>query len=134
MHMPFGMDMGSDQNEGSMGSDTVMTAVPGHSMYMFPSLEMPTQRIEQATEPEMKTGATHDNSKSVSSCTRETCSQVSDSASPPGADHIQPSSLHRMAISISSPPNVWFTFHWIRPGTPPPKFLTADRLLTTLRI
>jgi hypothetical protein len=134
MSMPPGMDMGSDHSESSMGPDTAMSAVPGHSMSMSPQQEMATQRFEEATRPEMKTRAMHDHSKSVSSCTHETCSQVSASASPPGADHPQPNFLHRVAISISSPANLWITFHWIRPGTLPPELLTVDRLVTTLRI
>ena len=132
--MPPGMDMGSDHSEDSMGPETVMNAIPGHSMSMSPQQEMVTQRFEQATEPEMNTGATQDHSKSMSSCTHETCSQVSTSVSPPGADHSQPNSLHRVAISISSPANLWITFHWIRPGTPPAKILAVDHLTTTLRI
>jgi hypothetical protein len=132
--MPPGMDMGSDHSEGSMGSETDMNAIPGHSMPMPLTQEMATRRFEQATKPEMRTVATHDHSKSVSSCTHGTCSQVSASASPPGADHSQPNSLHRIAISISIPVNLWIAFHWIRTGTPRSKLLTADRLVTTLRI
>jgi hypothetical protein len=134
MSMPPGMDMGADHSESSMGPDAVMNATPIHSMSMSRQQEMVTRRVEQATAPEIKTGATQDHSKSMSSCTHETCSQVSVSASPPGADHSQPNSLHRVAIAISSPANLWITFHWISPGTPPPKLPTADRLVTTLRI
>jgi hypothetical protein len=134
MSMPPGMDMGSDQSEGSMGPNTVVNAMSGHSMSMSPQQEMVNQRFEQTSAPEMKTGATQDHSKSVSSCTHETCSQVSTSASPPRADHSQPNSLHRVGISISSPANLWISFHWIGPGTPPPQLLTADRLVTILRI
>ena len=134
MSMPPGMSMGSDHTEGSMEPDTVMNAMPGPSMSMSPQQEMVTQRFEQVTGPEMNTGATHDHSKSVSSCTRETCSQVSASASPPGADHSQPNSLHQIAILISSPANLWISFHWIQPGIHLPKLLAADRLVIALRI
>jgi len=134
MSMPPGMDMGSDQTESPMGPDTIMSATPGHSMPMSPQQEMTTRRLEQVSKLEMRTGAMHDHSKSVSSCTHETCSQVSASASPPGADHSQPNSLHGIASSISSPVNLWTDFYWVRLGNSPPKLLPANRLVTTLRI
>ena len=134
MSMPPGMDMGSDQTESPMGPDTVMSATPGHSMPMPPQQGMATRRLEQVSKPEMRTGAVHDHSKSVSSCTHETCSQVSISASPPGADQSQPDSLHRIASSISSPVNLWTDFHWVRLGNSTPDIIPADCLVTTLRI
>ena len=134
MSMSPGMDMGSDQTESSMGPDTVMSATPGHSMPMSPQQEMATQRLVQLSKLEMRTDAAHDHSKSVSSCSHETCSQISASASPPGADHSQPNSLHQIAINISSAANLGIIFHSIRLGTTPPKHLTAYRLVTTLRI
>jgi hypothetical protein len=134
MSMPPGMDMGSDQTGGSMRPDTVMNATSGRSMSMSTQQEKASQRFERATAPDMNTGAAQDHSKSVSSCTHETCSQVSTSASPPRADHSQPNSPHRVAIGNSSPANLWTSFHWIRPGTPLPQLLTADRLVTILRI
>jgi hypothetical protein len=134
MTMPPRMDMGSDDGESSMVPDTVTNAMPGHSMFLSPQQEMAIQGIEQATKPEMSTGAMQDHSKSVSSCTHETCSQDSVSASPPRPDHSQLDSLHWIAISISSPVNLWVSFHWIRPGTSPPKLLADGRLIPTLRI
>jgi hypothetical protein len=134
MSMPPGMDMGSDHSEGSMGPETDMNTIPGHSMSMSIQQEIAIQRSEQATERELGTRAMDDHSKSVSSCTHETCSQVSTTASPPGADHSQPNSMHQVTISISSPANLWITFHWIQPETAPQKLLTADRLVIALRI
>jgi hypothetical protein len=134
MSMPAAMDMGSDQSESLTGSDTVMSAARDHSMSMSPQQEMATRRFEQATKPATRTDTLHDHSKGMSSCTHETCSQLATSASPPGADHSQPSSLHWLAVSISSPVNLLVSFHWVQLGTPPPKLLTADRLITTLRI
>ena len=134
MSMPAGMDMGSDQSESPTGSDTVMGTVPGHYMSMSPQQEMATRRFEQATKPATRTDTLHDHSKGISSCTHETCSQLSTSASPPGADHSQPNSLHRVAVNISSPANLLVSFYWVQLGTPPPKPLTTDRLITTLRI
>ena len=134
MSMPAGMDMGSDQSESPTGSDTVMGATRGHSMSMSPQQEMATRRFEGATKPATRTGTMHDHSKGMSSCTHATCSQILTSASPPGADHSQPNSLHRLAVSFSSPVNLLVSIHWVRLGTPPPKLLTADRLITTLRL
>jgi hypothetical protein len=101
---------------------------------MSPQQEMATRRFEQATKPATRTDTLHDHSKGMSSCTHETCSQLATSASPSGADHSQPSSLHWLAVSISSPVNLLVSFHWVQLGTAPPKLLTADRLITTLRI
>jgi hypothetical protein len=134
MSMPPGMDMGSDQSEIPMATDTAVGAASAHSMSMSPQQEMAMRRFEQATKPATRTGTMHDHSKGMSSCTHETCSQFSTSASPPGADHSQPSSLRWMAVSISSTVNLLVGFHWVRLGTPPPNLLTADRLITTLRI
>lgn len=134
MSMPPGMDMGSEQSESPTGSDMVVVAVRGHSMSMSPQQEMATRRLEQATKPVTRTDTSDDHSKGVSSCTHETCSQLSTSASPPGADHSQPNSLHWLAVSISSSVNLLVSFHWVQLGTPPPRLLTADRLITTLRI
>ena len=132
--MPPGMGMGFSESERSMGPDTVIEAMPGHSMSMSPQQEMATRRFEQATKPATRTGTMHDHSKGMSSCTHETCSQLVTSASPPGADHSQPNSLHWLAVSMSSTVNLLVSFHWVQPGTPPPKLLTAHRLITTLRI
>ena len=134
MSMPAGMDMGSDHSENSIGPDTVMKNTPGHSMSISPQQDMANQRAEHVTKPEIVTGSIHDHSRSVSSCTHETCSRISVSASPPGADHSQPNSLGRMAVSISSPVNLGINFTWVIFGSSPPKLLTADRLVTILRI
>jgi hypothetical protein len=129
-----GMDMGSDHSESSMGPDAFMIAAPGHSMSMSPHQDLTTQRFELATNTGMRTGATHDHSMSVSSCTHETCSQVSTAASPPRADLSQPSHQLWMAIRVVSSDNLHITFHRIRLETPPSKMLAPDRLTTTLRI
>jgi hypothetical protein len=132
--MPPGMDMGSDQSESPMTTDSVASATSDHSMSMSPQQEMAMRRFEQARKPATITGIMHDHSKGISSCTHQTCSQRSTSASPPGADHSQPNSPHWLAVSISSPENLLVSFHWVRLGTPPPELLTADRLITTLRV
>jgi hypothetical protein len=134
MSMPPGMDMGSDQGGGPMGPNAFMSAAPGHSMSMSPHQDLTTQRFELATNTGMRTGAIHDHSMSVSSCTHETCSQVSTAASPPRADLFQPSHQLWMAIRVVSPDNLHITFNRLRLETPPSKMLAPDHLTTTLRI
>ena len=127
--MPSGMDMGSDQNESATGPG--MSAVPpAHSMLMVP--EMTTEQFD--TKPETGRSAMPGHSKTGSSCARETCSQISVSASPPSGDHPQPNSPHRIAISISTPVNLRIAFYSTRVGSPPALILASDRLVTTLRI
>jgi len=134
MSMSPDMDMSSNHSESMIQPDAGMNAIPGHSMPMSPELRMATERFESATKPELRTSALHNHSKAVSSCTHETCSQISASVSPPQADRCQPNSLHWVAINVSSPVNLWIDLHWIRPGTSPPKLLATHRLVTTLRI
>jgi hypothetical protein len=134
MPMPAGADMDSGPAESSMAPDSTVSATPAHSMPMAPQQEMAAERFVHGTRPDMRTSAMPEHSRSVSSCTHETCSQISASASPPGADHAQLDSLHWMAVSISSPVNLLTGFHWIHLGTPPPTLLSADRLITALRI
>jgi hypothetical protein len=132
--MPSGMDMGPDRSSSVTGSDTSMNVKPGHSMSMSPAMEGVTGRLKPLTKPEMSTSAMPDHSNGISSCTHEPCSQTSVPVSPPTGDHCWPSFLHWVAVSISCPINLWIDFHWIKPGTPPPKILVANRLVTTLRI
>ncbi len=134
MSMPSDMDMGSDHSSSMTGSDTSMNLMPGHSMSMPPAMEGVTERLEPVTKPEMSTSAMPDHSKGIPSCTHEPCSQTSISMSPPAGDHCRPNFLQWVAVSISSPTNLWIGVHWIGPGTPPPKILVANRLVTTLRI
>jgi hypothetical protein len=138
MSAPSNMDMGPGMNMGAAGSERMMApdqpanAKPDHSM--SPKMDMTTRRFEQATKPELSTSAMPDHSMTLSSCTHETCSQISASASPPNADHSQPNSLYWIATDISNPGNLWTGFHSIRPGPPPPKILAVPHLTTTLRI
>lgn len=132
--MPSDMEMGPDNNENMVGADTNLDARPGHSMAMSPRPEGVTEILVRATKAEMGATAMLNHSGTLSPCMHEPCSQTSMSVSPPTGDHSQPSSLHWMPTGISSPFNIWTTFHWISPGTPPPKILAVDHLTTTLRI
>lgn len=134
MSMSPDMDMGLDHTESTMGQNPRMNDSPGHSMSMSPQMGMATERDEYPTRPEMGTSALHDHSKTVSSCTHDTCSQIAASASPPRSDHSQPSSLQQAAIGISNSINLRIGFHWMRVGTDPPKLLTTPLHVTSLRI
>jgi hypothetical protein len=134
MSMPADMDMGPDNSSSMTGSDWSVNVMPGHSKSMSPEMDGVTGRFDPVTRHEMRTSTLPDHSKGISSCTHEPCSQTSVSVPPPAGDHCQPSFLHWVAVSISSPISLWIGFHWIQPETPPLKILVANRLVTTLRI
>jgi hypothetical protein len=132
--MPPGMDMGSDNSENMAGADTNLNARPGHPMAMPAQLAGLTETSVRAAKGEMGARVMLNHSGTLSPCMHEPCSQTSMSVSPPMGDHSQTSSLHLVPTGISNPGNIWTTFHWIRPGTPPPKILAVAHLTTTLRI
>jgi hypothetical protein len=132
--MPSDMDMGPDNSENMAGADTNLNARPGRPMAMPAQLEGVTETSVRAAKGETGARAMLNHSGTLSPCMHEPCSQTSMSVSPPTGDHSQTSSLHLVPTAISSPFNIWTTFHWIRPGTPPPKILAVDHLTTTLRI
>ena len=134
MSMPPDMDMGPDESNSMASSDANLNARPGQTLAMPPQLEGVTESFGRAAKAEMGTRTMVNHSGTLSSCMHEPCSQTSMFVSPPAGDHSQPSSLHWMPASISNPVNLWPAFHWIRPGTPPPKILAVDHLTTTLRI
>ena len=134
MSMPADMDMGPDLSDSSMATDIRINVTPGRSMTMSPQLEMATERFMRAPQAGMGTNAIPDHSRTLSSCTHETCSQISASTSPPRADQGQPDFLHCMPIHVSSPVNLRADSHWIGPGTPPPEILPTEVLATILRI
>jgi hypothetical protein len=133
MPMPSYMDMSPDRSSSITASDTSMNVMSDHSMSVSPEMEGVTERFD-TTKPEMRTNIVVDHSKGISSCTHEPCSQISVSVSPQVGDHRQPSFLHWVVVSISNPINLLTGFHWILRGTPPPKILVANCLVTTLRI
>jgi hypothetical protein len=128
------MAMTEDMDMSSMDPDMAMSATSDQSMVMSPQHEMVMQPFEHATKPESGTGATRDHSKGMSSCTHEACNQFSISLSPPGGDHSPPISSTWLAVTISNPVNLGIGLPWLRLEVSPPKLLTADRLITTLRI
>jgi hypothetical protein len=132
--MPSGMDMGSDGSDGMAGADTNLNARPSHPMGMPSQLEGVTEPSVRSEKAEMGARAMLKRSGTLSPCVHEPCSQTSMSVSPPTGDHSQTSSLHLVPTGISNVCNIWTTFHWIRPGTPPPKILAVAHLTATLRI
>jgi hypothetical protein len=135
MSMPADMDMGSERRDSPVAVNARTNAKPSHLMPMPPRPEMATVRLLRAAKPGMETSVMPDHSWTLSTCTDETCSRISASASLPSADHhCQPNALRRLAIRASSPVNPWTEFPWIRPGTSPPESAAAKRLATILRI
>ena len=134
MAMPADMDMSSDDNNSSEASDTTIKATTDYLMLMPPHPEMAIERLLPEARPGMEKSAMPDRSRTVSSCTHETCSQISASTSPPTPQHPGHDALCSVASIASSLLNVRTDFHWIRPGTPPPLSATADQLATILRV
>jgi hypothetical protein len=134
MSMPADMDMGPDQTDSSIAVDTRMSVTPGHLMTMSPRPEMLTERFMRGPNPGMESNNVPGHSGHLSSCTHETCSQISASVSPPRVNHAQANFLYCVSIRIASPVNPWTDSQWIRPGPPPPEILSAETLSTILRI
>ena len=134
MPMPADMNMGSDDSDSMVGTDAYLNARAGSHMAMSPQLEGVIETSVPAAKDEMGGVSMLNRSGSLSPCMHEPCSQTSMSASPPTGDRSQPTSLFWMPTGISSPFNIWTSFHWIRPGTPPSKILAVDHPTTTLRI
>ena len=131
--MPADMNMGPDPSEPLTAPQTGISATPVHSMSMSADMGTASERFELANQHHVGTTAGPGRPKTVS-CSHEACSQISVSTSPPAGDHAQSNSLHRIAIRISTPVNLWVAFHWTRVGTSPPRIPAADHLVTTLRI
>jgi hypothetical protein len=134
MPMPADIDMGSDGSDSMAGADAYLNARAGHFMAMSPQLEGVIETSVRVAKGEMGGRTMLNRSGSLSPCMHEPCSQTSMSVSPPTGDRSQPTSLYWMPTGISSPFNIWTSFHWTRPGTPPPKILAVDHPTTTLRI
>ena len=129
-----GMDMGSDNGANSAVPDTVIVATQTQSMWMASQQKVVTERFEHATEGRTPTEVMRDHTKGLSSCVHGACTQISVSASPPSVDHCRPGSLHRVAVRVSSPVNLFISFHSLRAEKPRTRVLVADSLVTALRI
>lgn len=134
MPVPADTDMGSDDSDSMVGTDAYLNARAGHPMAMSPQLEGVIETSVRVAKDEMGGRSMLNRSGSLSPCMHEPCSQTSMSVSPPTGDRSQPTSRFWMPTGISSPFNIWTSFHWIRPGTPPPKILAVDHPTTNLRI
>lgn len=132
--MPPGMDMRPGRSDNPMAADAGMHATPGRLMSMSPRPEMAAERFQRALKSGMRTNTMHHHPGNLSSCTHETCSQISASVSPPRVEHAQPSFLHSAPISPSNPVDLWADSQLIRPGIPPLEVLPAEGLATILRI
>jgi hypothetical protein len=134
MAMPADMDMGSDGDDSTVGTDAATNATPSTSMFMSKQLDMMTEPLVREQKPVMEESAVPGHSRTVSSCTHETCSQISASTSPPKAQYSDHDALCSVAGSASSLLNVRTDFHWIRPGTPPAENAPVDHLAAILRV
>ena len=128
------MDMGSDGSDNALGTDAATNATPRHLMFMSQQPDVITEPLVREQKPVMEESAVPDHSRTISSCTHETCSQISASTSPPKAQHSDHDALCSVASSASSLLNVRTDFHWVRPGTPPPLIATVADLATILRV
>lgn len=109
-----------------IGMDHELTRMP-------PQTEMAVTRLIELSKPGMNSTDPPEHSRNFSSCTHETCSQASASASPPGAGHAQPDFLHHAPVRFSIVTILWTRGDSIKTGSPPTE-LHAERLATTLRI
>jgi hypothetical protein len=134
MAMPADMDMGPDGDDSAFGTDAGINATPSTLMFMSKQLDIMTELLVREQKPVMEESAMPDHSRTVSSCTHETCSQISVSTSPPKAQHSDHDALCSVASSASSLLNIRTDFHWIRPGTPPLENATVDHLAAILRV
>ena len=132
--MSADMDMGADGGDSSEALDTTINATTGYLVLMSPQPDIATERLVRGARPGMEKRAIPDHSRTVSSCTHETCNQISASTSPPNAPHSQHDALNIVASSASSLLNLWTDSDWIRPGPTPPENATMDQLATILRI
>jgi hypothetical protein len=135
MSMPVDMDMGAERSDSSTAADTIMNAAPGHLILLPlpPRPELLTERFMRAPEPGMRTSAMPRHPGTRSSCTHETCRQISSSTSPRRSDHPQPSAADGTPTHVPSTVNLRTSSHQIRLESPPESLL-AESPATILRI
>lgn len=131
MAMPADMDMGFDDS--AAGTDTATNVTAGTLTFTSEQPDVITELLVPEQKPVTHKSAVPNHSRTISSCTHETCSQISASIFPPKAQHCGHDALCS-AASIVSSLNVRTDFHWIRPGTPPPLIATVVDLATILRV
>jgi hypothetical protein len=128
------MEMGSGISVRPTQPILVMNPPSGHAETMYSHLSM-----AELWEPMsgLAPSDTSDRSEPLVSCTLESCSQISASASPPGADHSVPSFLNGETIHLSTriTLSIWTEVpSVVTSETPPPVILSGVQLLTALRI
>ena len=133
MSMSSDMDMGPEHGHSAMATNITTHVAPRQVISMSPQAEIVTHRIMRAAEPGMRTEDMPDHSRSISSCTHETCSQIWASVPPPSTNHAQRNFLHYMQIRISSPLSLQTNSRSIRFASLP-EFALLERLVTILRI
>lgn len=135
-----GMDMTSSNTSSNepmavdIKMDMNMDAQVGSFMSMLSSADMPGKYSMHVPVPVMEINAAHHHSGPFSSCTHETCSQISASASPPHANHVDVSFLNCIHVYLPAPINLVRFLQKASPGTSPPQVLLPDSLAAVLRI
>jgi hypothetical protein len=135
MSMPADMDMGPERGDSSIAGNTIMNAAPDHSILLAwpPRPQLLIERFMRAPEPGMRTSAMPRHPGTRSSCTHETCSQISSSTSGRRSDHAQPSAVDCTPTHVPSTVNLRTNSHRIRLESPPESLL-AESPATILRI
>jgi hypothetical protein len=142
MAMPMGT--GPDGMHQMMASDAGAGTLPDSSASleigmdhrltpMASQPEMAAERFIELAKPGMSSTALPDHSSNLSSCTRETCSEISVAASPPRAGNAQPDFLRHALVRSSVATILWARGNWIKAGSPPLE-LQTEHLATILRL
>lgn len=144
MAASMSMPVGPDGMQQMMAPDAAAGTVPDSSgsfeigmnhrlTPMPPQPEMAAERFFELANPRVSSTALPDSSRNVSSCAHGICSQLSVSASPPGAGHVQLYLLYcapvrSLAVMVSLTAG-----NCTKTGSPPPE-LHTEHLATILRL
>lgn len=130
MDMSADMEMSSDGAQSKAGQHESAQDATGH--LMSPQMDMVRSEPQVITKTDVSEGTGFDQSRALSPCSHETCSQATTSTSPPKMSPGQ-ASLYCAVIHVSTAPNPLASSHRITPRYPPPINHPAD-LLPALRI
>jgi hypothetical protein len=131
MDMSADMEMSSDGAQSKAGPHESAQDATGH--LMSAQMDMIRSARQVISKAEVSGGTGFDQSRALSPCSHETCSQATTSVSPPSARQSQSVNLYCAVMDVSSAANLLTTSHRIARGSPPPINHPAD-LLPTLRI
>jgi len=130
MDMSAYMEMSSDGAQSKADPHESVQDATGH--LMSAGMDMIRSPRQVITKTDVSEGTGFDQSRALSPCSHETCSQATTSTSPPKTSPGQ-ANLYCAAIHVSTAPNPLASSRRITPGDPPPINHPAA-LLPTLRI